>query len=199
MDVDESGHAPTLASAPAGQAGFARMVPEAHLTETEHGLVPRGAGWFVVNARDARWYESAGLGTFTRFEGDARFEVFGVNVHVLRPGEPNSMYHAEEDQEDFLVLFGECILVIEGEERRLRAWDFVHCPPWTEHVFVGAGDGPCVILMVGGRRGRRLRYPAHPAARAHGAAVEHETEEPSEAYAAYGRPEPTKAPKGALP
>ncbi len=175
------------------------MVPEAHLAETEHGLVPRGEGWFVVNARDARWHESAGLGTFTSFEGDARFEDFGVNVHVLRPGEPNAMYHAEADQEDVLVLFGQCILVVEGEERRLRAWDFVHCPPWTEHVFVGAGDAPCGIVMVGGRRRRRLRYPAHPAARAHGAAAERDTEEPSEAYAAYGRPKPAKAPAGALP
>jgi uncharacterized cupin superfamily protein len=174
------------------------VVPEAHLSETEHGVVPEGEGWFVVNARDARWHSVEGLGTFTSFEGEARFPDFGVNIHVVRPGEPNSMYHGEEDQEDFLVLSGECVLVIEGEERRLRAWDFVHCPPWAEHVFVGAGDGPCAILMVGGRRGTGLRYPAEPAAQAHGAAVETETESGREAYARFGPPTPKAAPDDVL-
>ena len=75
----------------------------------------------------------------------------GINIQVLQPGEPNCMYHGETGQEDFLVLSGECLLLIEGEERPLKQWDFVHSPPWTEHVFVGAGDGPCVILMVGAR------------------------------------------------
>ena len=94
--------------------------------------------------RDARWFESDGLGLYASFEGEnARFAELGVGIGILRPGEPSCMYHAEEAQEDFLVLAGECLLIVEGQERLLKAWDFVHCPPWTEHVFVGAGDGPC--------------------------------------------------------
>ena len=119
---------------------------EAKLAHTAYGLVPEGEGWFVLNARDARWGESGELGRYTPFEGegDARFPELGINVSVLQPGQPSCMYHREDAQEDFLVLAGEAILVIEGEERRLAAWDFVHCPAWTEHVIVGAGEGPCI-------------------------------------------------------
>ena len=102
------------------------MVPEAKLTRTDAGLVPKGEGWYVLNAKDAVWDDVPGLGRSTGFEGDSRFTQFGVNIHVAPPGEPNCMYHGEEDQEDFLVLFGECLLIVEGEERRLKAWDFVH-------------------------------------------------------------------------
>ncbi|MDQ6818514.1 MAG: cupin domain-containing protein, partial [Actinomycetota bacterium] len=101
----------------------------------------------------------------------------------LSPGQPSCYYHGEDDQEDFLVLSGECLLVIEGEERRLKQWDFVHCPAWTEHVFVGAGGRPCVLLGVGSRRTREGVYPASPAAQRHGAAVSKETRSPREAYA----------------
>jgi uncharacterized cupin superfamily protein len=95
------------------------------------------------------------------------------------------MYHSE-DQEDFLVLAGECLLLVEGEERRLRAWDFVHCPGGTEHIFVGAGGGPCVIFMTGGRtRERETVYAVSEVARRHGAGVESETTESSEAYARF--------------
>ncbi len=135
------------------------MVPEAKLTRTDAGLVPEGDGWFVLNARDAVWEESPVMGSGTAFEArDNRFSDFGVNIVVLGPGQPNCMYHGENEQEDFLVLSGECLLLVEGEERPLKQWDFVHCPRWTEHVFVGAGDGPCAILMVGGRlnKGRPL-------------------------------------------
>jgi uncharacterized cupin superfamily protein len=173
------------------------VVGEAPLERTEHGLVPTGDGWFVLNARDAPWYESHGLGTFVTFEGeeDARFSHLGINVAVLRPGEPNCMYHAEGAQEDFLVLAGECVLIVEGEERALRAWDFVHCPPETEHVFVGAGDGPCLLLAVGARtKGRSLLYPVNEVALKHGAGVEKETSEGAEAYAAYRLPEPGPRP-----
>ena len=113
------------------------------------------------------------FGAYTRFEGEARFPQIGINIGVLEPGQPACMYHGEDDQEDFLVLSGECLLLIEGEERRLEAWDFVHCPAWTEHVFVGAGDGPCAILAVGARvepatssiRRRRSRSGTAPASR----------------------------------
>src|SRR3954466_9168520 len=123
------------------------MVPEARLQRTNEGSVPAGDGWFVLNAADARWL-GGDFGSFTRFEGEQRFSRLGINIGVMQPGEPASMYHAEDEQEDFLVLAGEALLLIEGEERRLRQWDLVHCPAWTEHVFIGAGDGPCAILAV---------------------------------------------------
>ena len=144
------------------------MVPEAPLEQTENGLVPRGEGWYVLNAREARWWRTDDLGSVCTFEGDVRFPELGINVSVLRPGEPSCMYHGEEAQEDFLVLSGGCLLLIEGEERPLRAWDFVHCPRWTEHVIVGAGSGPCVVLAVGARGvGRGVRYPVDEAALRH--------------------------------
>jgi uncharacterized cupin superfamily protein len=167
------------------------MVPEAPLRRTDNGLVPEGDGWFVVNAREALWKEGA-FGAYTRFEGDARFEQIGINIGVLQPGQPACMYHGEEDQEDFLVLAGECVLLIEGEERKLRSWDFVHCPPWTEHVFVGAGDGPCAILAVGGRGGKDVVYPRADVALRHGAGVEQETTSGAEAYASF--PDDTETP-----
>ena len=102
---------------------------------------------------------------------------------MLAPGQPACYYHGENEQEDFLVLSGECLLLIEGEERRLKAWDFVHCPAWTEHVFVGAGDGPCAVLAVGTRLRDDVVYPESGLAQRHGAGVGHETRNPREAYA----------------
>jgi uncharacterized cupin superfamily protein len=119
--------------------------------------------------------------------GAARFRDFGINIHVLRPGEPNAKYHAEGVQEDFLVLAGECLAILDGEERRLRAWDFVHCPAETEHVFIGAGDGPCAILMVGARRtGASIRYPVNERAAEFGASAMEDTTDSGEAYADWG-------------
>jgi uncharacterized cupin superfamily protein len=160
------------------------MVPEAPLEPAEGGLVPASGGWFVLNARDARWMEGH-FGAYTRFEGEARFPKLGFNIGVLEPGQPACMYHGEDEQEDFLVLSGECLLLIEGQERRLNAWDFVHCPAWTEHVFVGAGDRACVILAVGTRTGGGVVYPAAEFARRHAAAVSSETREPARAYAEF--------------
>jgi uncharacterized cupin superfamily protein len=139
---------------------------------------------FVVNVRDARWARREGFGAGTTFEDrEDRFEQIGVNIRVLEPGDIMSKYHRENVQEDFLVLTGECALVLEGEERRLRAWDFVHCPPDTAHVFVGAGEGPCVVLAVGGRgEGVTYHYPVDEAAQRLGAGVEQETDAPSDAY-----------------
>lgn len=167
------------------------MVAEARLIETEDGLVPEGEGWFVLNVREARWWQRRGLGRSCDLEGETAFPQLGVRVTVLEPGQPSGMYHGEEGQEDFLVVAGECLLVIEGEERRLKQWDFVHCPPWTRHVFVGAGEGPCVIVMVGARPpGRKIVYPVEEAAARHGAGVRQETTEPREAYAPYPRRPP---------
>jgi uncharacterized cupin superfamily protein len=177
------------------------VVPEAPLERTEHGLVPAGEGWFVVNVRDAQWFDTDGSGSYVSFEGeDARFAELGFGLGILNPGEPNALYHAEETQEDFLVLAGECLLLVEGQERRLRAWDFVHCPPWTEHIFVGAGDRPCLVLAVGTRRkGRGLVFPVNEVALRHGAGVASETSDPREAYEGFPHPWPVSCPPGFPP
>jgi uncharacterized cupin superfamily protein len=158
------------------------MVPEARLQPSDRGKVPAGPGWFVLNAREARWLHGH-FGTYTRFEGEPNFPSLGINIGVLAPGQPSCFYHGEDEQEDFLVVSGECLLLIEGEERRLKTWDFVHCPAWTEHVFVGAGDEPCAVLAVGTRRGGAVVYPDSELAKRHGAGAERETRDPAEAYA----------------
>jgi uncharacterized cupin superfamily protein len=161
---------------------MAGMPKEARLEQTPGGKVPEGAGWFVLNAREARWL-SGEFGAYTRFEGDERWRHLGVNIGVLQPGQPACYYHGESDQEDFLVLSGECLLLIEGQERPLKAWDFVHCPAGTEHIFVGAGDGPCVIFMAGGREHRGSAvYPRNEAALRHDAGPPEDTSNP---YAPY--------------
>ncbi len=111
--------------------------------------MPSGEGWFVLNARTARWIDNPGRGRYPTLQGRGDFAQLGLGLTVLEPGEPMAMYHWETDQEDFLVLSGEALLIVEGAERPLRQWDFVHCPPGTQHVIVGAGDGPCVVFAVG--------------------------------------------------
>jgi uncharacterized cupin superfamily protein len=188
------------AAGTAGNVETEALVDEATLAKTENGLAPEGAGWFVVNARDARWWDSDVFGTSCAFEGDVHFPDFGINIQVLRPGQPNCMYHSENAQEDFLVLSGECLLLVEGEERPLKQWDFVHCPAGTEHVFVGAGSGPCAIVMVGARPDpEELRYPAADVARKHNAGVETTTSSPREAYAPYQHPAEGPYREGTLP
>lgn len=165
---------------------------EARLERTEYGTWPATDGWFAVNLRDAAWVTSDDFGAACIFEGEnAPFAQVGYTVAVLQPGQPNGMYHREGDQEDFLVLSGECLLIVEGQERRLRAWDFVHCPAGTEHIFVGAGDGPCVIFMAGAREHRGTAvYPRDEVAVRHGAGVKAETIESSEAYAPFANWQP---------
>jgi uncharacterized cupin superfamily protein len=159
-------------------------VAEAPLRRTRYGLVADVDGWFVVNARDARWRDYGALGKGCSFEGKRPFKQLGINISVLHPGEPLGLYHRENHQEGFLVLAGECLLVVEGEERRLRAWDFFHCPGGTAHVLVGAGDAPAIVVAVGARGGRRgLAYLVERAALRHGAGVERETTRYAEAYA----------------
>lgn len=165
---------------------------EARLERTQYGLAPAGEGWFAVGVRDAAWVHNEYFGDACVFEGDAvSFGQVGYTLAVLQPGQPNGMYHREDDQEDFLVLAGECLAIVEGQERRLRAGDFLHCPPGTEHILVGAGEGPCAIFMVGAREHRgTARYTVDEAAVRHGAAVPAETSESSEAYAPYPRWQP---------
>jgi uncharacterized cupin superfamily protein len=164
-----------------------RRVPEAELVDTEAGKRPEGDGWFILNLAEAPASAAAGRGHAYLFEGDSRFPQFGINVHVLEPGEVSSLYHGESNQEDFLVLLGECLLLVEGEERPLRQWDFFHASPWTEHTFVGAGEGPCAILMVGTRDSDEvIVYPVNETAARHDASVERETGSPDEAYGSMG-------------
>ena len=163
---------------------------EARLENSGSGLAPAEGGWFLVNVRDAQWLTSETSGPLRpsgaecSFEGpQAEFTQYGIRLHVLEPGEPNGLYHRENQQEDFLVLSGECRLLVEGEERILRPWDFFHSPGGTEHIFVGAGEGPCVILMAGGRSDPwQVVYPVSELAARYGASAEKETSDPREAY-----------------
>ena len=183
------------------------MVAESRLERTELGLVPRGEGWYVLNLRDAEWRHADGRGAVCvvhdDFEGWRAPRQLGVNPFVLQPGEPMAVYHWEADQEGFLVVSGEAVLVIEGEERRLRAWDFVHCPPQTRHVLVGAGEGPCVVIAVGARahdgEPGSLGFPADEVARRHGASVDADTMDGDVAYASLPSREPTSYRDGWLP
>jgi uncharacterized cupin superfamily protein len=165
-------------------------VPEARLEDSESGLAPTGEGWFVVNVRDAVWWDSEAFGSGTVFESEqAEFPQVGINIAVLEPGQPNCLYHSESQQEAFLVLWGECKVLVNGEERALRAWDFFHCPAGTEHVSVGAGDGPCAILMVGARTpDEKILYPMSELAAKWGASAEETTPDAKQAYAPYDRP-----------
>jgi uncharacterized cupin superfamily protein len=172
---------------------------EARLVDTDSGLVPQDDGWFVINVRDVAWMRHDYFGARCNFEADGRLASerpdlhvqqhpqLGIRLHVLEPGHPSTMYHRESHQEDFLVLSGECLLIVEGEERPLRTWDFVHCAPNTTHAFVGGGDGPCVILMVGARTEEgTILYPRDDVALKHGAGVEVETNQPRQAYSPFG-------------
>ena len=163
------------------------MVEEAHLEQRGPGLAPEGDGWFVVNVRDATWVSSDAFGSDCSFESfDASFGQLGIRIQVVFPGQPNGLYHREDMQEDFLVLSGECLLLVEGQERLLRAWDFFHSPPNTGHIFVGVGERPCVILMTGARSPDwSVVYPVSELARKHGAGVEVEATTPRDAYAPY--------------
>jgi len=160
---------------------------EARLEQSDAGLVAASEGWFVVNVRDAAWVTSPVLGDACVFEGDAvPFPELGFTIAVLQPGQSGGRYHREQNQEDFLVLQGECIALVENQERRMKAWDLLHCPPGTEHAFVGAGEGPCAIFMSGSRRhpGSAV-YPRNELALLHGAGVEQETDHSKKAYAPY--------------
>jgi len=181
-------------------------IEEARLEEVGSGLAPVTPGWFVVNVAEAAWVRNDAFGGRCVFESSPRvlaerpdveplyFTDTGFTLAVLEPGKPTGMYHAESGQEDFLVLAGTCLLIVEEQERRLRAWDFVHCPAGTLHTFVGTGDEPCVVFMTGARReDGTIVYPVSQAARARNAGVETETQVPAEAYASFtpwrlGRP-----------
>lgn len=160
-------------------------VKEARSEETPYGRYVASEGWFVHNLSGALAVrnEEKGGALYPLEPRESPFADFGVNVRVLWPGDPNALYHSEDVQEGFLVLAGECTLVVEEEERQLRQWDYFHCPAGTRHVIVGGGEGPCVILMIGSRPDEGLRYPVSPAAATYGASVAADTADPDEAYA----------------
>jgi uncharacterized cupin superfamily protein len=168
------------------------VASEARLEETTSGLVPATEGWFVVNVAEAAWETNDAFGAACFFEGDnAAFAQIGVNIRVLSPGRTRVLYHAESMQEDFLVLAGECLLLIEQQTQVLGAWDFVHCPPWTAHAFVARGKTPCVMVMIGARRGsgpnEDIVYPRSELALHHGVGVERESRSPEEVLAHFPR------------
>jgi uncharacterized cupin superfamily protein len=185
------------------------MVPEATLEDTGAGLAPTSAGWFVLNARDARWFDKPGQGHSLPLTGDDEYEaetffpMLGMAIRVVSPGEPTGTYHWETEQEDFLVLAGEALLVVEGEERPLKQWDFVHCPPETKHAFVGAGDGPCVLLCASSRRFQKEGpwgfYCADETAARYNAGSPEDTQDGALAYARFPQPRATRYPEGLLP
>jgi uncharacterized cupin superfamily protein len=181
------------------------MADEARLEDVGSGLAPVSDGWFVVNVREAAWLTNEAFGARCGFEGGMpalrnrpdlpahRFADLGLNLQVLQPGQPSGLYHAETNQEAFLVLAGECTLLVDGEERTLRAWDFFHCPPGTEHAFVGAGEDPCIVFMIGGRtREKDTVYPRSELALSRGAGADSETHSPAEAYADYPHWQPAR-------
>jgi uncharacterized cupin superfamily protein len=149
------------------------------------------SGWFVANVRELRWQENE-LGATCEFDKHRqRFEEFGINLTVLTPGQPMTMYHREHYQEGFLILRGECLLIVEGQEVPLRQWDYFHCPADVTHAVVGAGDGASLVLAVGNRAGPAgILYPRDETALKHDAGVERDTPNPKEAYAPFTRPAP---------
>jgi uncharacterized cupin superfamily protein len=165
------------------------MVEQARLADVGSGLAPATEGWFVVNVADAWWDNHDHFGASCMFEGresELEFAQLGVRITVLEPGQSGGLYHGEDTQEGFLVLAGDCLLLVEGEERPLRRFDYFHCPPRTEHILVGAGEGPCAVLSVGARRpGRPIHYAVSELALRHGAGVTEPTPSPRDAYATY--------------
>jgi uncharacterized cupin superfamily protein len=185
------------------------MVPEAELERTDAGLVAASRGWFVMNARDARWIDNPGQGHslpltgWDEYEAESFFPMLGVAIRVMEPGEPSAIYHWETEQEDFLVLSGEALLIVEGQERRLKQWDFVHCPPETRHVLVGAGTGQCVILAASSRQFQKDGpwgfYCADETAASHNASSPEDTQDGELAYVRFPPSQPTRYRDGLLP
>ena len=185
------------------------MVPEAPIEKTDEGLAPGSPGWFVVNAREARWRERPGRGHSLPLTGwsdeecETYFTQLGVNLLVLEPGQPSGNYHWEADAEGFLVISGEPLLIIEGEERSLRQLDYFHIPPGTNHIIVGGESGTSVVLAMSSREHMATPewggYTVHEAALRHGAGVEEETSDSTAAYARFGASRPARYNEGWLP
>jgi uncharacterized cupin superfamily protein len=114
------------------------------------------------------------------------------------------MYHWEADQEDYLVLSGEGRLIVEGEVRTVRQWDFVHFPAGTQHVIVSAGEAaaPCLRWALATTATRTATAARTRSTRGRSATVpgvEEETNDARIAYARYPAPEPVAYEEGWLP
>jgi len=170
---------------------------EASSANTPYGRYITSDGWFVLNLGDALAVQNEEKGgvTYPIESREHPFADLGVRLTILWPGDPNALYHSEGAQEGFLVMSGECTLIVEEEERALRQWDYFHCPPGTRHVFVGAGRGPCAILMIGARPDEPIRYPVSEVAARHDASVGEETDNSDVAYADWpGEYQPVRFP-----
>ena len=158
--------------------------------------------WFVRNLRDMKWWDRGPRGFVTELVEDDDAQV-GVNLFVLGPGEPMSMYHWEADQEGFLVLSGEALLVVDDEEHPLRQWDYFHKPVGVSHTIVGAGSGASAILAIGARQHQDGPdwggYPLSDVATKHNAASPEETNDPRVAYGRFPAREPGEFREGWLP
>jgi uncharacterized cupin superfamily protein len=179
------------------------VAKELQLVSSGHGFVPKGDGWFVLNARDAPWYARQDDPVCWFEDPRGSFPQLGINLRILEPGQAMAMYHWEADQEDFLVLAGEALAIVEGEERPLRQWDLLHCPPGANHVVIGGGEGPCLVLAVGARdrtRGEEWGgFAVDETARRHGASVERDTTDAAVAYEGFPPRGPVSYRDGWLP
>ncbi len=158
--------------------------------------------WYVGNVRDMKWWDCGPRGFVTELADDENPQV-GANLFVLAPGQPMAMYHWEVDQEGLLVLSGEALLIVEGEERPLRPWDYFHCPPNVSHTIVGAGSGPTAIAAIGARESQDGPdwggYPYSELAMKYDASAEEEPNEPEVACARFPSGRPTEFREDWLP
>ena len=150
----------------------------------------------MVNVRDATWLNSDEFGSGCIFDGPAAwFKQVGINISVLMPGEPNCLYHSESQQEDFSCCSARPSCSSRARSGRSGNGISSIRPAGTVHVFVGAGDGPCAILMVGARtQDEQLLYPVSELAARYGASAEEETSSGEEAYARFERPRRERPP-----
>jgi Cupin domain len=161
-------------------------VAEASVRMSKNGLVTDGEGWFVVNARESRWRDEGPLGSYCTFEGKRAIPAFRDQYQRPRAGRDDGDVPPRDRQEAFLILAGECTLIVEGRGRQLVAWDFFYCPPGTGHSIVAAGRQAAVVLAVGARGrgvGGGVVYPVCKAAARYGASVARETTSSAAAYA----------------
>jgi mannose-6-phosphate isomerase-like protein (cupin superfamily) len=184
------------------------VVEEAELEETEVGLLPKTQGWFIMSALETRWFDKPGQGHsvsltgYNEYEAETFFPMLGMSIRVAGPGDATTTYHWETEQEGFLVLSGEGIAIIEGEERPLKQWDFVHCPPGTRHAFAG-GEPPLVLLCASSRQfqkdGPWGYYCFDETAAKYNAASPEDTQDGEIAYARFAEVRKTRYPGGLLP
>ena len=165
--------------------------------------VPTSEGWFVMNATEGRWFVTPckGMGIpltgCDEHEAETFFPMLGMALRVVLAGEPSTTYHWETEQEDFLVLHGEGLQIVEGQERPVKQWDFVHCPPGTKHAFVG---GPLVLLCASSRQfqkdGPWGYYCKDETAAKHNASSPEDTQDGRLAYARFAPTQETTYPGG---